>query len=375
MSETYDLKDDLVISSSPHLHVGSSVQRIMLDVIIALVPCCVAAFLIFGARICGLIAVCCAATVLTEWLCRKLMRRANTIGDLSALLTGLLLALNLPSSLPLWQAALGSVVAIALAKQVFGGLGYNPFNPALIGRAFLLISFTAEMTTWSESAWVADLSYNSTTSATALELREADGETFVVNVQDSKYNGTTTATPLMLLKAASKHGVKPSFKYTNDVRKNLFLGRMNGSIGEVSSLAILLGAIWLLYRRVITWYIPVGFIGSAALYAWLFGIAFPSIAMPVDFHLLTGGLLFGAFFMATDMVTTPITYGGQFIFGVGCGILTMIIRTVPGGAYPEGVSFAILIMNAFTPLINKAIKKTRRPGYGHSAKKVCGRGA
>ena len=331
----------LVTSSSPHIHSGAGVPRIMLDVIIALTPCVVAALVFFSAwRVALLIAVCVGAAVLTEWLCRRAMRRANTIGDFSAALTGLLLALTLPAGLPLWQAALGSVFAIAIAKQVFGGLGYNPFNPALAGRAFLLISFTAAMTTWNESAW------QGRDSATADETQAV---------------AMTTATPLGEMKTKTKSGgaATDGVQYDARLREKLLLGNINGSVGETSAIAILLGFAYLLARRVITWHTTVGYMGAVAGFALCLNAACPRLAMPVDFHLLAGGALFGAVFMATDMVTSPVTKWGRLIFGVGCGLITMLIRVVPNGAYPEGVTFAILIMNAFTPLINKATRYRR----------------
>jgi len=316
-----------LVSPSPHAHSGASVSRIMADVLIALVPAFAAACWFFGWDAVRLTVACVAACLACEWLCRKAMRRDNTLSDLSAAVTGVLLAFNLPPALPTWMAVAGSVVAIAIAKQTFGGLGYNPFNPALVGRAFLLISFTGPMTSWSPSAW-----------------RDADA--------------LTTATPLGLVKEALKSGQPPPFDLTPGMTWDFFIGNLNGCIGEVSAAAILLGAAYLLIRRVITWHVPVAFIGAASLYAAILQLA-SAHAMPVPFHLFTGGLMLGACFMATDMVTTPVTRGGLLVFGAGCGILTLIIRTVATGAYPEGVSFAILIMNAFTPLINRAAK--RRP--------------
>lgn len=319
----------LTVSPSPHAHSGASVRGVMRDVVIALAPACVAAVWFFGARAALLLAVCVVACLATEAACRAAMRREQTLGDLSALVTGILLALNLPPGLPLWQAALGSVVAIAVAKQVFGGLGYNPFNPALIGRAFLLISFTAAMTTWSASDW-------------------------------SGVDALATATPLGAAKDAFKAGHGLPFAWSGSVVGRLFTGDINGCIGETSALALLLGGVYLLARRVITWHVPVSYLGSVAVYAAILQIVRPAgMALPVHVHLLSGGLMLGAFFMATDMVTTPVTRRGLLVFGVGCGLLTMVLRTVPTGAYPEGVSFAILIMNAFTPLINRATRPRR----------------
>lgn len=359
-----DPEDILVTSSSPHIHDGSSVRRIMRDVVLSLVPCTLASVYFFGFRALALVFVCVAAAVATEWLCRLAMGRENSIGDWSAVVTGLLLALTLPVGLPIWQAMLGSVFAIVVVKQVFGGIGYNVFNPALAARAFLLISFTASMTTWSPSSWV-----EGATKGTFSEERlEQNDERYAGTTTASTGYGmvlsadaTTTATPLGLTKEATKFGVSASeaFDYGNSIRKTLIFGHVNGSIGETSALAILLGFLWLLFRRVITWHITVAYLGAMAVFSLVMNPLFPLLAMPVDYHLLAGGALFGAVFMATDMITSPVTVKGQVVFGAGCGLLTMIIRVVPGGSYPEGVTFAILIMDSLTPLINRATRYSR----------------
>ena len=305
-----------ILSSSPHAHAATTTSRLMLDVIIALLPALCCSVYFFGTRALFLTGTCIAACLVTEGLCRLAMKRENTIGDLSAVLTGLLLALNLPPDLPIWMAAVGGVFAIGVAKQVFGGLGYNPFNPALSARAFMLISFTGAMTTWSSSAW--------TLSAGNVEA-------------------STTATPLALIKKGAE-----GFDWSQAALiKDLFIGNVNGCIGEVSALALLIGAGYLLVRKVITWHIPVSFIGTVFLFAMFKG------GVPPLVHVLSGGCILGACFMATDYVTSPITAKGKLVFGCGCGLLTMLIRTAPSGAYPEGVSFSILVMNAFTPLINR----------------------
>ena len=305
-----------ILSSSPHTHAHIGVSTLMLDVIIALMPAVACSVYFFGLKAALLIGVCVVSSIVTEALCRLAMKRENSIGDLSAVLTGLLLALNLPPDLPLWMAVAGSVFAIAVAKQVFGGLGYNPFNPALAGRAFMLISFTGAMTTWSASGWQV--------SAGGLEA-------------------ATTATPLAFIKKGAE-----GFDWSQTaLLKDLFFGNINGCIGEVSALALLIGAGYLVYRKVITWHIPVAFIGTVFLYALCKG------GVPPLVHVLSGGVVIGACFMATDYVTSPTTWKGKLIFGAGCGLVTMLIRTAPTGAYPEGVSFSILIMNAFTPLINR----------------------
>jgi len=331
--------DLYIVSSSPHTHSGESVERIMLDVVIALVPAFLAACWFFRLDALRLTAACVASCLLTEWLCRKAMKRASSLSDFSAAVTGLLLAFNLPPSLPVWMAVVGSVFAIGIAKQVFGGLGYNPFNPALAGRAFMLISFTGAMTTWSQSAWMRKLAGTATDALTA-------------------------ATPLGYAKEALKSG-QPLPVFDTGLLSDFFIGNMNGCIGETSALALLIGAAYLLYRKVITWHIPAAYLLSVAAYAAILHVVSPATSVPPLFHLLSGGLVLGAFFMATDMVTSPVTKRGMLVFGVGCGIITMLIRTVKTGAYPEGVSFAILIMNAFTPLINRA---TRNRVFGSKKK-------
>lgn len=301
-----------ILSSSPHTHAKSSVHSMMCDVIIALTPAALCSVWFFGLRAVWLMATCISATVVTEALCRLAMKRENTVGDLSAVLTGLLLALNLPPDLPLWMAAVGGVFAIAVAKQTFGGLGYNPFNPALAARAFMLISFTGAMTTWGAPRGL-------------------------MSVGSGAVEAVTCATPLALIKSGDASQLASL--------KSLLFGNVGGCIGETCAVALLAGAAYLLVRRVITWHIPAAFL--AAVYAF----AFFKGGVPPVFHVLSGGVVIGAFFMATDYVTSPITAKGKLVFGAGCGLLTMCIRS--GGGYPEGVSFAILIMNAVTPLIDR----------------------
>ena len=313
-----------ILSSSPHTHANSSVSRIMLDVIIALLPTTAAGIVFFGMPAVWTIAVCVSTCVLTEALCRMAMKRESTVGDLSAVVTGLLLALNLPAGIPLWMAVVGSVFAIGIAKQVFGGLGMNPFNPALAARAFMLISFTGPMTTWLKPFW--------------WRTPEA----------------MTTATPLATMKtwfaaeataSASPHGLCSAAAGGFPGLCNMAIGNIPGCIGEVSAVALALGAAYLLCRRVITWHIPVSFIATVFVYSLIAGGA-PAMA-----QVLTGGVMIGACFMATDYVTSPTTAKGKLIFGFGCGFICMLIRQF--GSYPEGCSFAILIMNAVCPLINR----------------------
>jgi len=286
---------------------------------VALLPAACCAVYFFGLKAIWLMLTCVGTTVATEAACRFFMGREFSLGDFSAVLTGLLLAFNLPPDLPLWMAALGSVFAIAVAKQVFGGLGYNPFNPALAGRAFMLISFTGPMTTWTASTW---------------------------SLNAGSVEATTTATPLALIKKSAE-----GYDWSQvALIKDLFIGNVNGCLGEVSALALLVGAAYLLFRKVITWHIPVSFIGAVAIFATFKGCGAPPLV-----HVLSGGVVLGACFMATDYVTSPITPLGKLIFGAGCGVFTMLIRTADpaNGGYPEGVSFSILVMNAFTPLINR----------------------
>lgn len=292
-------KEKLLITSSPHIRDDDTVEKIMYGVVIALIPASLIGVYYFGLHALVLIIASVAAAVATEAVFQKLRNYPVTVSDGSAVITGLLLALNLPPGLPVWMAVIGSVVAIALGKQVFGGLGHNPFNPALIGRAFLVASFPVHMTTWI-----------------------------------SPVDGTTTATPLGLMKL---EGVATDYS-------SMFIGKIGGCIGETSALAILLGAAYLLYKGYIDWRIPLSYLGTVAVLTAVFG------QDPI-FHLLAGGLMLGAFFMATDMVTSPITKKGRWIFGIGAGIIVVVIRL--WGGYPEGVSYSILLMNGVTPLINR----------------------
>ena len=294
----------------------------MLDVIIALIPAMLFSVWAFEYDAVRLICACVLSCLVVEAVCRKMMGRDLGIFDYSAVITGILLAFNLPPSLPTWMAVVGSVFAIAIAKQVFGGIGYNPFNPALVGRVVLLISFPVQMTTWSK--W---------------------------SIPDG-IDAVTTATPLGLLKTAIKDGSAIPYQFDGQTAFQFFLGNTNGCIGEVSAAALLLGGLYLLYRRCISWHTPLFFIGSVAIFATILWSINPQANLLPHFHILSGGLILGALFMATDMVTTPVTKKGMAIFGIGCGIITMIIRQ--WGGYPEGVSFSILLMNAITPLINRA---------------------
>lgn len=319
----------LIVAPAPHAHSGDSVRRNMLLVILALLPAYVVSVLEFGCGALITAAISVIACVCTEWVISRylLKEQRQTIGDLSAVLTGLLLAFNLPSSIDWWIVIIGAVVAIGVGKMTFGGLGQNPFNPALVGRVFLLISFPAQMTTWPVA------------------------KGFATSYVDAE----TGATPLYYLKHMIKAGDSSVIDQLPAL-KDALLGAMGGSLGEVCALALIIGGLFLICTKVITWHIPVSIIATVALFAACTGWvgALPegmSTCSYVGYELLTGGLMLGAFFMATDYVTSPMSAWGKIIFGIGIGFIMMVIRT--WGNYPEGMSFAILIMNACVPLLNK----------------------
>jgi electron transport complex protein RnfD len=319
----------LKISGSPHVHTSDSVKKIMWTVVIALIPTMVFSFYYYGIDAVRVTAISVAACVVLEWFFQKFfLKEKPTVSDGSAVITGLLLAFNVPSNLSWWIILIGAVVAIGVSKMAFGGLGKNLFNPALVGRVFLLISFPQQMTTWT-----------------------LPSQGFI-NV-----DATTGATPLGLIKAALANGENPTEIVGLPSYLDMMLGNMGGSFGEVAALAIILGGIIMLVRKVITWHIPITFIGTSFVFAAILHLVNPNLYIAPEFHILTGGLLLGAIFMATDMVTSPMSSWGKVIFGIGCGLLTILIRV--WGSYPEGVSFAILIMNAFVPLINKGFKPQR----------------
>ncbi|MCI0469854.1 MAG: RnfABCDGE type electron transport complex subunit D, partial [Nitrospirae bacterium] len=311
----------------PHVKSEETTSRIMWSVSAALLPAAIMGSYFFGARAVMAVALCIISAMLSEYIYQKALNKKITVNDGSAFLTGLLLGLNLPPSVPFYIPIIGSFVAIVITKQLFGGLGYNIFNPALIGRAFLLISFPKLMTIWSEP-----------TSAFLL------------------FDAKTTATPLGILKEEGYVKLIEVFGDQMSLYTQLLIGHRAGAIGETSSVALLLGAAFLFYKRYITWHIPLSFLGTAALIAWIFGGKGALFAGDPLLHLLSGGMILGAFFMATDYVTSPSVKNGQILFGIGCGFLTMLIRLK--GGYPEGVMFAILIMNCFAPLIDRGFKST-----------------
>jgi len=309
------MKDRIIVSVSPHLHKGESVSRIMWMVVISLLPAGAAGVFIFGKQALGVILLGVISSLATEAILQVLTKRKVTILDGSAIITGLLLTYNLPPDVPFWIPIIGSFFSIAIGKQVFGGLGQNIFNPALVGRVFLMASWPKYMTTFTKT-----------------------------------FDAVTSATPLALIKEGR---ILENISYWD-----LFLGRRGGCIGEVCILALMLGATFLLIKGYISWYIPTTYVVTVGLFTYIFG---PKGLFSGDwlFHILSGGLILGAFFMATDYVTSPLTRKGQIIFGIGSGLITAIIRL--WGGYPEGVSYAILMMNAATPIIDRY---TRSRVYG-----------
>lgn len=309
------VNSNLTVSPAPHIKSSLTTQRIMCLVILSLIPSGIAGVFIFGLSSLKVIAISILSCILSEVIFLKARgKNLKTVLDGSAILTGLLLAYNLPPEIPFWIPVLGGVVSIVIGKQIFGGLGHNIFNPALVGRVFLQISWPVYMTTWKNPRWALD--------------------------------AISTATPL------AKEGAT-GFSYMD-----LFLGNHGGSIGEVCVMVLLIGALFLLFTNIISFHIPASFIGTVMVFAWIFG-GDSFFNGDFIFHLLSGGLILGAFFMATDYITRPLTKKGKIIFGIGCGLLTILIRLK--GGYPEGVSFAILLMNAVVPMIDR-YTKTRTYG-------------
>ncbi len=303
---------NLLAGSSPHIRSNTNVRSLMRDVIIALMPAAAASIYFFGLQAALLILVTTLSCVSAELIWTKLIKKENTIKDMSAVVTGILLAFNLSPAVPLWVAAVGGIFAIIIVKQLFGGLGHNFINPALAARAFLMASWPVQMTTWKMPG----------------------------------VDAVSSATPLALIKNGSgATGQLPELM-------DLFIGNIGGSIGETSVLALLIGAAYLLARRVITFETPVAFIGAVALMTWIFGGEKPFTGDFI-YHILAGGLMLGAFFMATDYTTSPVTFKGRIIMGFGCGLLTSVIRLF--GGYPEGVSYSILLMNLVVPMIDRYI--------------------
>lgn len=315
----------LVVSSSPHIRNTDSIPSAMRDVIIALLPALVTSLYFFRWASLKIILTCVVVAILCEVICRKVMKREASIHDNSAIVTGLLLAFCLPPAIPVWIAGIGAVVAIVLGKQLFGGLGNNIYNPALIGRAFLTAAWPVAMTTWS-----------------------------------APIDGVTTATPLGIIKEAGKLQALGDTGAYQELIKHLpalgdmLIGNIGGSLGETSAFALIIGGLYLLYRGHVDWRIPFTYIGTVFILTVIIGFYTGQGMWYPLFHVLAGGLMLGAFFMATDWVTSPITKKGKVIFGLGCGLLTVLIRTK--GGYPEGVCYSILLMNTVTPLIDRYTK-------------------
>ncbi|WP_326909351.1 RnfABCDGE type electron transport complex subunit D [Sedimentibacter sp. MB31-C6] len=301
------MENKLIGSSSPHIRTDETTQKLMLDVVIALLPALVASIFYFGFNSLILVIASVVSAVVTEYICQRIMKKPITVTDLSAVVTGILLAFNIPPTAPWWIPVLGSAFAIAIAKQIFGGIGFNFINPALAGRAFLMASWNPHLTT----GWI-----------------------------DPVTDAVSSATPLSIIKGSAT-GELPSLF-------DMLVGNIPGVLGETSALLLLAGGIYLIYRGVIKWIIPVFYIGTVAILA-----LFVDGGSMMLYHVLGGGLMLGAFFMATDYVTCPITDRGKVIYAIGAGILTMIIRKI--GGYPEGVSYSILLMNILTPLIDKYV--------------------
>ncbi|MFC1670627.1 RnfABCDGE type electron transport complex subunit D [Spirochaetota bacterium] len=340
----------LAISVAPHFKSRDSIKLIMWMVVISLMPSTVYSVYIFGIKALILIAVAIVSAVISEALFQLAMKKAVTALDGSAVITGLLVAMNVPPEAPFWIVIVGSVFAVIIVKQLFGGLGFNIFNPALAARAFLMASWPVHMTT----RW----------------FKFSDGNVLsqgvknITSVSDTAFSAITQATPLGLLKEGPKiieeYGIGidkiHDLLFSTKMLKSLFIGNVGGVIGETSALLLLIGGIFLLIRKIITWHIPVSFIGTVAvlMFLYYFVTGQPQPHVFTLFHLLSGGLFLGAFFMATDMVTSPVTNKGMILFGFGCGLITFVIRI--WGGYPEGVSYSILLMNAFVPLIDRFIK-------------------
>ena len=329
------MENKLVISLSPHVHGGDSVKKNMYGVLIALIPAFLVSLYFFGLGALIVTATSVAACLFFEWAIGKFLmkKETTTICDGSAVITGVLLAFNLPSNLPIWIIILGALFAIGVGKMSFGGLGNNPFNPALAGRVFLLLSFPMQMTSWP-----------------------------VVGQLTAYTDATTAATPLNLMKQIAGGNLEALKDLPSSF--DLLIGNNGGCLGEVSALALLLGLAYMLWKKIITWHIPISILATVFVFSGIMHLVDPELYVSPVLQLLTGGLMLGAIFMATDYVTSPMSKKGMLIYGVCIGLLTVIIRLF--GAYPEGMSFAILIMNAFTPLINTYCKPKR---FGEVAKK------
>ncbi len=352
----------MIFLSSPHQHGGNTIQLTMLSVIIALIPAAMVSVYLYGWLAFFLLTTCIGVSLLTEyWLLRWMGKSTQPVWDGSAGLTGLLLALTLPAAVPWWMAVFAAVFAITLGKQLYGGLGYNPFNPALAARIVLLISFPLHMTTWIVPMHMG-ATLNMYDFVTSLQF-------FFLGPDAVKqtWDAMTMASPLGYLKTELGQGTTVSQALLDYHYSTLhaFIGRESGSLGESSALALLMGGIWLMARHTISWHIPISYIATVAVFAWVFNMINPDVYAPPLFHVLAGGLILCAFFMATDPVSSPSSSVGKVVFGIGCGVLTWVIRTF--GAYPEGAMFAVVLMNMATPLIDYYIRP-RVYGYKRGKK-------
>ncbi len=321
----------ITVSPSPHMHSGQSTSKLMTHVLIALIPAFAASVWLFGWSSIIVVSVAVSSCLIFEFLIQKfLLKKETSISDGSAAVTGALLAFSLPASTPIGMVMIGSLVAIGIGKMSFGGLGNNPFNPALVGRVFLFISFPVQMTSWP----------------------------IPKGFETSLVDAITAPTPLEIVKEGMRISENMSSVVSNlPSNMEVFCGKMGGSLGEIAACTILAGFLYLLITRVISWHIPVSILTTVAVFTGIMWLIDPTANANPGFHLLSGGLLLGSIFMATDYVTSPMTHKGMIIFGVGIGLITVIIRRF--GAYPEGIQFAILIMNAFVPLINSYLKPKR----------------
>ena len=337
----------LKISGSPHVHTDNSVKKLMYGVIYAMIPALLVSIYFFGLDAIRVMVISVVACLMIEYLVGKyLLKGSGSISDGSAVITGVLLAFNVPANLPWHIIVIGAIVAIGIGKMSFGGLGKNIFNPAMVGRVFLLISFPVQMTRWPvpKPMFAASLT-DAITGPTPLGALKEELKKQGATVHDIMQNGISYI----------QDGEKVVYHIPSGFDQ--FMGNMSGSLGEVSAIAILIGAAYMLIRKIITWEIPVSYLGTVIIFTGILWMANPEQFVNPLFHLVTGGLMLGAFFIATDMVSSPMSSKGQLVFGVGLGVLTVLIRVF--GAYPEGVSFAILIMNAFVPLIDRGFKPVR----------------
>lgn len=332
----------LIVSSSPHVHSKTTTSRIMWTVVGALVPAVAYSIYLFGIPAATVLLATTVFCILFEELANYIMGKPVSLKDGSATLTGIILALTLPPGLPLWICAVGAFVSIIVAKSVFGGLGQNPFNPAMTGRVFLLIAFPAPLT-----KWIVPRGTNESLFDQPVSAFDATGN--LVDIGASNIDTITAATPLGLLSEQGANVVSGM-----DTSTAFLMGQINGSLGETSGIILLAGGVLLLLRKIVSWHIPVSYMAAVAVIAGITHLINPDQYAGVLFHLLTGGVILGAWFMATDYVTSPMFPKGKLIFGAGCGILTMVIRLWAG--YPEGVSFAVLLMNACVPIINMYTK-------------------